>query len=185
MEENKDNMIFEKNEYKFKILYLIRKNLPKSEFLYILMFFLKYIGIILFSISLNVYDTRNINNNTNIINANIPDPNHYLFSDDMANKPVQQNYGEKNEFSDYLFKSDYYMNDKNKPEDNPNNSNNQINSSDSNNMIQYIFRKLLINGDNFKILNNSYQIICLIRVGQPCRNNGRERFGQDHTAQCA
>ena len=93
MEENKDNMIFEKNEYKFKILYLIRKNLPKSEFLYILMFFLKYIGIILFSISLNVYDTRNINYNTNIINANIPDPNHNLFSDDMANKPVQQNYG--------------------------------------------------------------------------------------------
>ena len=162
MEENKDNMIFEKNEYKFKILYLIRKNLPKSEFLYILMFFLKYIGIILFSISLNVYDTRNINNNTNIINANIPDPNQNLFSDDMANKPVQQNYGEKNEFSDYLFKSDYYMNDNNKPEDNPNNSNNQINSSDSNNMIQSTFRKLLINGDNFKILNNSYQIICLI-----------------------
>ena len=69
MEENKINLIFEKNEFRFRILYLIRKNLPKSEFLYLLMFFLKYIGLILFSISLNVFDTRNTttNNSSNSI----------------------------------------------------------------------------------------------------------------------
>ena len=52
---------FEKNEYIYKIIYLIRTNLPSNEFLYIIMFFLKYLGLILFSISLN--EEKNMQNN--------------------------------------------------------------------------------------------------------------------------
>ena len=145
MDENKANLLFEKNEYIFKILYLIRKNLPNSEFLYLLMFLLKYIGLILFSISLNVYDTTSSNNsmtnqdqkpNDNAFSSFKPDEN-FNFSSGI---PI----GEKNgEFSDI------------------NSSSNDSNNS-NNNMIVTIFKKLLINGDNFKTLNDSYQIICLI-----------------------
>ena len=53
MEENAINIYNEKNEYLYKIIYLIRINLPSSEFIYIIMFFLKYIGIIIFGLSLN------------------------------------------------------------------------------------------------------------------------------------
>ena len=53
----------EKNEYLFKILYLIRTNLPTNEIIYIIMFLFKYIGLILFSISLNQFKI-NKNNNT-------------------------------------------------------------------------------------------------------------------------
>ena len=47
------NIDFEKNEYIFKIIYLIRSNLPSSEYLYIIMFFIKFVGLILISVSLN------------------------------------------------------------------------------------------------------------------------------------
>ena len=145
MDENKANLLFEKNEYIFKILYLIRKNLPKSEFLYLLMFFLKYIGLILFSISLNVYDSRSSNNSINNMNPNIND--NALNSENMK-------------FSDKFFFSDIKMNEKGEELSNINSSSN--NSDNSNNMVVNIFKKLLINGDNFKTLNDSYQIICLI-----------------------
>ena len=129
MEENKYHFANEKNEYIFKILYLIRKNLPKSEFIYLLMFGLKYIGLILFSISLNVFDSDD--NSSNFEKPmNEPDGNH--------DPPPSDNIMERVK---------------------PNSSNS---FSDSNNIIQKIFKKLLINGDNLNILNHSYQIICLI-----------------------
>ena len=129
MEENKYHFANEKNEYIFKILYLIRKNLPKSEFIYLLMFGLKYIGLILFSISLNVFDSDDISSNFEKP-MNEPDGNH--------EPPPSDNIMERVK---------------------PNSSNS---FSDSNNIIQKIFKKLLINGDNLNILNHSYQIICLI-----------------------
>ena len=52
------NIEYEKNEYLFKILYLIRINLPSSQFIYIIMFLLKYIGLILFSVSLNEWNNN-------------------------------------------------------------------------------------------------------------------------------
>ena len=53
MEDEKINIQYENNIYKFKILYLIRTNLPKSEYIYIITYLIKYMGLILFSISLN------------------------------------------------------------------------------------------------------------------------------------
>ena len=125
MEDNKIKIIFEKNEFRFKILYIIRENLPKSEFLYLFMFFLKYIGLILFSISLNLFDTRNTNTNSSDKNSNF-----------------QENEQNKDDFH-------------RKPQNNKNDVN-------SNNLIQTIFKNFLINGNNYKILNNSYQFVCII-----------------------
>ena len=77
MEENEINIEFEKNEYLFKILYLIRINLPTSQFMYIIMFLLKYIGLILFSVSLNEwsnnidYQKKENNFNNKIAYSNI------------------------------------------------------------------------------------------------------------------
>jgi len=59
MEDEKINIQYENNIYKFKILYLIRTNLPKSEYTYIITFLIKYIGLILFSISLNEWNSDN------------------------------------------------------------------------------------------------------------------------------
>ena len=56
MEGNNINIDFEKYKYLYKTLYLIKTNLPSFEYLYIIMFFLKYIGIILFSTSLNKWN---------------------------------------------------------------------------------------------------------------------------------
>ena len=53
MENEEINLLYHKNVYKFKILYIIRNNLPSSEYVYIIAFFLKYLGLILISISLN------------------------------------------------------------------------------------------------------------------------------------
>ena len=130
MESNPNsNLLFEKNEYKFKLLFLIRKYLPKSEFLYLLMFALKYIGLILFSISLNVYDTRNNNNNTNNNNPQNFDPSTHDPPDNRGSNSM----GDKS------------------------NSN-----ESSKNSVQNLFKKLLINGSSYKILIESYQIICFI-----------------------
>ena len=74
MDDDKKNQQNEQNEYLFKILYLIRTNLPTSEYLYLIMFFIKYVGLILFSISLNEWEKENpekmMNNksNSSIIN---------------------------------------------------------------------------------------------------------------------
>ena len=137
MEDNKFNSILDKNEYLFKTLYLIRKNLPKTEFIYLLMFFFKYIGLILFSISLNVFDT---NNNSNQ-NQNEP-------------KDLDGDMGPPSEL--------FFGSDGPKPEDNERFRQNNNSNNSNNNLIQTIFRKLLINGDSFQILKNSYQIICII-----------------------
>ena len=53
MEDDKINIDYEKKEYIFKIIYLIRINLPSSEYVYIYMFFLKSIGHLLISTSLS------------------------------------------------------------------------------------------------------------------------------------
>ena len=70
MEEERINIDFEKNEYLFKIIYLIRINQPKSEYMYIIMFLLKYIGLILLSISLNEWKKELIQSRENEINNN-------------------------------------------------------------------------------------------------------------------
>ena len=66
MDENEIQLKYEKKEYLFKMLYLIRTNLPLSEYIYIIMFILKYLSLILFSISLNEW-----NNSDNIPKKNI------------------------------------------------------------------------------------------------------------------
>ena len=68
MEENERKVQYEKNEYLYQIIYLIRINFPSSEYLYIIMFFLKYIGLILFSISLNKWNNDK-NNSTKTISS--------------------------------------------------------------------------------------------------------------------
>jgi hypothetical protein len=68
MDEEKILLEYEKNDYLFRILYLIRVNLPSSEYLYIIMYFLKYIGFILFSVSLNEW--KNNDNENDINNKN-------------------------------------------------------------------------------------------------------------------
>ena len=169
MENNHNsNSLFEKNEYKFKLIYLIRKNLPKSEFLYLLMFALKYIGLILFSISLNVYDTRNNNSNTSTNNNdnNGKDTSEQIYNN-FTNRPrpTHSQIDGLNFLSDLLLRSDHLMNDNGKESYKNNDNNNYSNNSDessssSQNSVQSLFRKLLINGDNYKFLNDSYQIIC-------------------------
>ena len=57
-EKEKNNNDYEKYEHIFKIIYLIRINIPTSDYVYIIMYILKYIGIILFSISLNQWNIR-------------------------------------------------------------------------------------------------------------------------------
>ena len=137
MEDNKINLMFEKNVFKFKILYLIRKNLPKSEFLYLLMFFLKYIGLILFGISLNVFDTRNnINNNSN--NKDSQDRNNMHDNSDRIDQFL----------SDVFFRSDHSMKEYDIDIFNDESTNISSNNISNNNMVQKIFRKLLMNGDN-------------------------------------
>ena len=168
------NLIFEKNEYKFKLLYLIRKYLPKSEFLYLIMFALKYIGLILFSISLNVYDTKN--SNTNIYNTNINNNNNdnninnseHIRNNDTI-RPTHTNIDGSNMLTNILLMSDYVMNNSQKEgnkENNKGDNNNYYYSSNSvessKNSVQSLFRKLLINGNSYKILIESYQIICFI-----------------------
>jgi hypothetical protein len=53
MDDDEAILNYANNIYIYKILYLIRTNLPSSEYLYMIMFFLKYLGLILFSNSLN------------------------------------------------------------------------------------------------------------------------------------
>ena len=53
MEEEEIKLQYNKNIYIYKILYLVRTNLPTFEFIYIIMFFIKYLGLIIISISLN------------------------------------------------------------------------------------------------------------------------------------
>ena len=70
MEDGKINIEYEKQEYLFRIIYLIRINLPSSEYVYLFMFLLKSIGYLLISISLNDLSYKNnendeINNNKN------------------------------------------------------------------------------------------------------------------------
>ena len=64
MEDEKISIQYENNIYKYKILYLIRTNLPKSEYTYIVIFLLKYIGLILFSISLNEWTSDEAQDNS-------------------------------------------------------------------------------------------------------------------------
>ena len=79
MEDEEINLQYQKKIYIYKTLYLIRTNLPTSEILYMIMFFLKYIGLIILSISLNeweigdlkmknIKDTNNIESNSSIFN---------------------------------------------------------------------------------------------------------------------
>ena len=147
------SLIFEKNEYKFKLLFLIRKYLPKSEFLYLLMFALKFIGLILFSISLNVYDTKKSNTDSNNNNNNDkPEPprDNDMFTNILLMSDYTMNNGEK----------EGYKGDNKRNNNNYNYSNNSVESSK--NSVQNLFKKLLINGSDYKILIESYQIICLI-----------------------
>ena len=70
MEDGKINIEYEKQEYLFRIIYLIRINLPSSEKVYFFMIFLKSIGYLLISMSLNDLsfqknENDEINNNKN------------------------------------------------------------------------------------------------------------------------
>ena len=56
MEENDYNFQLKERKYLFKILYLIRINLPSYEFVYIIMFAIKYVGLILFSFSITEWN---------------------------------------------------------------------------------------------------------------------------------
>ena len=75
MEEEVFIIEYEKNEYIFKIIYLIRINIPSSEYIYMIMFFFKYIGFILFSISLNEWQINNKDNISINENETIDDEN--------------------------------------------------------------------------------------------------------------
>ena len=61
MDENEKNLKTEEKEYLFKMIYLIRINLPSSEWMYIIMFILKFLSLILFSISLNEWNNNQDN----------------------------------------------------------------------------------------------------------------------------
>ena len=84
MDDDQAILNYENNIYLYKILYLVRTNLPSSEYLYIIMFFLKYLGLILFSNSLNKSkDTKEANDlhiNDTVSSANPND------SDNLNNK---------------------------------------------------------------------------------------------------
>ena len=71
MEDEEIKLQNKKNIYIYKALYLIRTNLPSSEFFYIIMILFKYIGLIIFSLSLN--DFINDQNNNNIEQRNLMD----------------------------------------------------------------------------------------------------------------
>ena len=87
MEDKKINFEYEKNEYLFRILYLIRKNIPSSQILYVIMFFLKSVGLILLSISLNEWKKNNkktSNNNRNDISSS--DITYFFLSNFLINQ---------------------------------------------------------------------------------------------------
>ena len=65
MEEDEIHMEFEQSEYIYKVIYLVRINLPSSEIIYFIMFLLKYLGLFAFSTSLNN------NNETTEINSQL------------------------------------------------------------------------------------------------------------------
>ena len=76
MDENEKNLKNEEKDYLFKMIYLIRTNLPSSELVYIIMFILKYLSLILFSISLNEW-----NNDKNVSGKNdVKDIMHMILS---------------------------------------------------------------------------------------------------------
>ena len=95
MEEDKLNIEFERKEYIFRIIYLIRINLPSSEYVYLTMFFLKSIGHLLISTSLNnwtyqefKYDELNNNqnnNSTSLYYSNFTDFINIFFSNLLIN----------------------------------------------------------------------------------------------------
>ena len=78
MEDEEMNQKNENNIYLYKTIYLIRINLPSSEFIYIIMFILKYIGLIILSISLNEWE--NNNNENDLIKREKLEPEKKLFS---------------------------------------------------------------------------------------------------------
>ena len=65
MNIGEDGNEIQKIEYLLRSIYLIRKNFPSSEYIYIIMFFLKYFGYILFSLSLTE-ETNSQQNTTGI-----------------------------------------------------------------------------------------------------------------------
>ena len=65
MNVGEDGNEIQKIEYLLRSIYLIRKNFPSSEYIYIIMFFLKYFGYILFSLSLTE-ETNSEQNTTGI-----------------------------------------------------------------------------------------------------------------------
>ena len=110
MEDDKINIDYEKKEYIFRIIYLIRINLPSSEYVYISMFFLKSIGHLLLSTSLN----------------------------------------------DFAYQESIY-DELNNAE---NNNSTSLYSSGFTNFINIFFSNLLINGNDFRIINIYYQELC-------------------------
>ena len=109
MENEERNKQYDKNIYIYKILYLIRTNLPSSENIYIIMFLLKYLGLILLSHSLNEWNNEI----------------------DHKKEPHIKNI-------------------------------NEMAFSNQNKSIQAFLSKFIINGNNLKMLNKYYQILCSI-----------------------
>ena len=73
MDEEKIKLQYNKKIYIYKILYLVRTNLPSSEFIYIIMFFIKYLGLIITSISLNELESgpsNSVNIDKDVIKEN-------------------------------------------------------------------------------------------------------------------
>mgnify|MGYP002623805179 CR=1 FL=1 len=68
MEDEDIHIEFEKNEYIYKMIYLVRINLPSSELIYFIMFLFKYLGLYTFCTSLN--QINNNNNNETISSKN-------------------------------------------------------------------------------------------------------------------
>ena len=94
MDDNDISLKNKKYIFLYKTIYLIRTNLPSSEYLYIIMFFLKYLGLILFSTSLNDSDNKdnsppsNPNNSDNLNNQ-----------DNIDNTDNRDNFGNNFNFS--------------------------------------------------------------------------------------
>ena len=94
MDDNDISLKNKKYIFLYKTIYLIRTNLPSSEYLYIIMFFLKYLGLILFSTSLNDSDNKdnsppsNPNNSDNLNNQ-----------DNIDNMDNRDNFGNNFNFS--------------------------------------------------------------------------------------
>ena len=74
MEDEQLNIQYEEDIYLYKIVYLVRTNLPSSEYIYIIMFFIKYIGLILFSISLNEWKKDQKERNPDFMDNKDNDP---------------------------------------------------------------------------------------------------------------